>query len=142
MDTSNSDNNDQPPAPPGQARAVAAESLYLLNLLVAPGIAFLILGWLFLHRNRDTEAIARAHLEQTFFASLWAGVLLVLVNVVILLLGGYQAPYTWVVLITYFTACHSALVVLGMVGLAKAMAGRCYRFPLVGRALPADCERL
>ena len=56
-------------------------------------------------------------------------------NIIIVLLGGYQSPDTWVVVVIYFTSCHATLVLLGVLGLAKAMAGQCYRFPLVGRPL-------
>ena len=80
-----------------------------------------------------------AHLAQTFFASLWAGGLLVVVNLAIVLLGGYQGVHTWVVLILYFTVCHSTLVLLGVIGLTKAMAAQCWRYPLIGRPLPTDC---
>ncbi|MEW8122585.1 MAG: hypothetical protein AB2732_12785, partial [Candidatus Thiodiazotropha endolucinida] len=73
---------------------------------------------------------------------LWAGVLLVIVNLVILLLGGYDGAYTWMVVIIYFTVCHSTLILIGMLGLAKAMAGKCYRYPLIGRALPEACRRM
>jgi len=122
----------------GLGVAVAAESLYLANLLVLPGLAFvaLVLLW---RRQRAGAPLARAHLAQTMSASLWAGVLLVVANALIVLLGGYDGPATWVIVITYFTVCHSALVVFGAYGLAKAMAGQCWRFPLVGRALPANC---
>jgi len=66
-------------------------------------------------------------------ASLWAGGLLLLANASILLLGGYRSPNTWMVVIIYFTTCHATLVLLGVMGLAKAMAGQCYRYPVVGR---------
>ena len=59
--------------------------------------------------------------------------LLLVVNALILLLGGYDSPSTWVVLILYFSTCHTTLVILGVVGLAKAMAGKHYRYPLLGR---------
>jgi len=127
------------PQLPGVGLAVLAEALYLANLLAIPGIAFLILGALYLRRNENRPPLAVAHLAQTFFASLWAGVLLVVVNALILVLGGYQGVHTWVVIIIYFIVCHSTLVVFGVVGLAKAMAGQCWRFPLVGRPLPAGC---
>jgi hypothetical protein len=117
---------------------VAAEGLYLANLLLLPGPAFLVLALLFL-RRRGAPPLAVAHLEQAFAASLWAGFLLIAVNAVILLLGGYEGAHTWVLLIVYFTVCHSSLVVLGILGLARALAGQCWRFPLVGRPLPADC---
>jgi hypothetical protein len=134
---------DPEPGPvPGIGLAIAAESLYLANLLALPGVAFLVLAWLVLRAGPQAPPLAAAHLRQTFAASLWAGGLLVAVNALILFLGGYRAGHTWVVLILYFTVCHSTLVLLGVVGLAKAMAGRCWRFPLVGRPLPAGCRGL
>jgi hypothetical protein len=127
------------PGLPGAGVAIAAESLYLANLLLAPGIAFLILLWLWLKYRAGGATLARAHLAQTLSGSIWAGVLLVAANVLILLLGGYRGPHVWTVVITYFTVCHSMLVLFGAYGLAKAMADQCWRFPLVGRPLPADC---
>ncbi|MGB5744852.1 MAG: hypothetical protein WBP89_20885 [Sedimenticolaceae bacterium] len=124
----------------GYATAVAAESLYLANLLILPGLGFVLLLFLW-WRNRDqAPPLAAAHLSQTVAASLWAGVLLVVANGLILFFGGYDGPNVWVVVITYFTFAHSLLVVLGALGLAKAMAGQCWRYPLVGRPLPAGCS--
>jgi hypothetical protein len=31
------------------------------------------------------------------------------------------------------------MVLLGVVGLARAMAGKCWRYPLFGKDLPRDC---
>jgi hypothetical protein len=128
--------------PAGIRLAVTAESLYLANLLLIPGIAFLVLGGLLLRCDKDTPPLAAAHVQQTFSASLWAGILLVIVNAAILLMGGYRGVHTWTLVILYFTVCHSTLVLLGVVGLAKAMAGQCWRFPLVGRTLPRGCPRI
>ena len=125
----------------GEGTAVAAESLYLVNLLLAPGLGFVLLLWLWWRRRVDAPPLAEAHLAQTLSASLWAGVLLVLANALILLLGGYRGPNLWTIVITYFTVCHSALVVFGALGLAKAMAGQCWRYPLVGRPLPRGCGK-
>jgi hypothetical protein len=130
----------EPETAPGQGLAVAAESLYLANLLLLPVLSFAALVWLYLGQDRETPPLARAHLGQTLAASVWAGVLLVGVNVVILLVGGYDGPNTWMVVIVYFTVFHSTLVMLGILGLAKAMAGQCWRFPLVGRPLPEGCQ--
>lgn len=124
---------------PGVALAVAAEALYLANLLLLPGIAFVLLLWQW-RRRATVPPLAQAHLSQTVSGSLWAGVLLVLANALILLLGGYHGPYVWIVVITYFTLCHAMLVMFGAYGLAKAMAGQCWRFPLVGRPLLAACS--
>ena len=37
---------------PGRRLAIAAEGLYLANLLLAPGLAFLVLAWLYGRRRR------------------------------------------------------------------------------------------
>ncbi len=123
----------------GSGLAIAAESLYLVNLLVAPGLGFLLLLWLWRRSRADAPPLAASHLAQTVSGSVWAGVLLVIANGLILILGGYDGPNVWAVVITYFTMCHSMFIFFGAYGLAKAMAGQCWRFPLVGRALPAGC---
>lgn len=118
---------------PGLGLAVAAEVLYLVNLLLLPGLAFVALVVVYFRNIKRVPALAVCHLRQTLSASLWAGGLLLVANISILLLGGYRSPNTWMVVIIYFTTCHATLVLLGVVGLAKAMAGQCYRYPLVGR---------
>ncbi|MFZ6771332.1 hypothetical protein ACO0LB_01315 [Undibacterium sp. SXout7W] len=112
--------------------AIEAELLYLLNLLLLPGFAFVMLLWL-AHQHRDRiSTLARCHLRQTIFASLWAGTLLLLVTVIIIALGGFQSPMTWVVLILYFICCHSLFILLGVFGLSRAMAGQPYIYFLPG----------
>lgn len=123
----------------GLRLAITAESLFLVNLLLVPGLAFLALAVLFFRHRKTTDPLARCHLDQTFTASLWGGLLLVVVNIVILLLGGYDSAYTWMVVIIYFTICHSSLILIGMLGLAKALSGKCFKYPLIGRALPSGC---
>lgn len=118
---------------PGQELAIGAEVLYLINLLVLPFFGFFGLLVLYVRFRRTAPLLARCHLAQTLAASLWAAVLLLAVNALILLLGGYDAPYTWVMLVLYFSICHTTLVMLGVIGLAKAMAGKQYRYPLIGR---------
>jgi hypothetical protein len=127
----------QPPderLPAGQSLAVTAQALFLVNLLLAPGIAFVALFWL-RRRHPAAPPLARNHLEQTFWVSLWGGLLIVVLSAAFLLLGGLQWAWTWVVVILYFTCIHSTLVLCGMFGLARAMAGRTFRFPLIGPPL-------
>jgi hypothetical protein len=121
---------------PGSTLATIAEALYLLNLLLLPGIAFGLLLWLYRKHVRNAPPLARCHLRQTLSASLWAGALLVLVNGAIIALGGYHAPSTWVIVVLYFTTAHACLVLLGTLGLARAMAGKPYIYPLIGRPCP------
>ena len=129
-----------PPDDPGRRFAVIAESLYLANLLIAPGFAFLGLLWLW--RRADVRALplARQHLRQTLAASLWAGALLGGLSAIILLVGALvgdsTSMWSWFAVILYFIVFHSTLVLCGMVGLSRAIAGLPYRFPLIGPGDP------
>lgn len=117
---------------PGQGLAVLAESLYLANLLVAPGLAFALLAWLWLKHRHSAPPLARHHLGQATFVSVVAGVLIACLSGAIVALGGWQWHWTWVIVLTYFVCIHGALVMLGMFALSKAMAGQVWRYPLVG----------
>ena len=117
---------------PGRATAVAAEALYLANLMLIPGLGFVALLVLWWRERERAPELARGHLRQTVAASLWAGVLLVVANVAIILLGGYDSAYTWIVVVLYFTTCHSTLIFCGAIGLSRALAGKPFRFPLIG----------
>lgn len=117
----------------GQTLAITAEVLYLVNLLLVPGLAFVMLLVIYFRNIRQAPALAACHLRQTVSASLWAGVILVIVNLVIILEGGYDWEWTWVIVILYFTICHTTLVLLGTLGLVYAMNGKPFRYPLIGR---------
>ncbi|MAT64652.1 MAG: hypothetical protein CMN57_03305 [Gammaproteobacteria bacterium] len=121
----------EPVAESGQRLAIAAQVLYLVNLLLVPGLAFLILAVLFLRRGQAGR-LARNHLEQAFAASCWAGVLLIGVGGAIVLIGDIEGMITWVVGIIYLVCMHATLVLLGVLGLARALSGKAWRYPLVG----------
>lgn len=121
-----------PAKAPGLGLAVAAESLFLVNLMAAPGVAFAVLGVLWLRHRHSAPALARCHLDQAFFVSLWGGLAIVVLSAALLYFGGLDWEWTWVAVILYFTCIHSTLIVFGCLGLAKAMAGRPYRYPLIG----------
>ncbi len=116
----------------GQNLAVLAEALFLINLLLAPGIAFAVLLWLWLRHKDSAPLLARQHLKQTTFVSLWGGLLLVTLTALLILVGGLAWEYTWVLVILYFTCIHSTLVLFGVFALTKAMAGQPWRYPLIG----------
>ena len=116
----------------GQNLAVLAEALFLINLLLAPGIAFAILLWLWLKNKDSAPPLARQHLKQATFVSLWGGLLIISLTALFILVGGLYWEYTWVAVILYFTCIHSTLVLCGMFALIKALAGQAWRYPLIG----------
>ena len=112
--------------------AISAEAIYLCNLLLLPGFAFIWLAFLYHKHRHSAPPLARCHLHQTFIASIWSGVLLLPVTMLTFVVGGYDSLAAWTVAIIYFTVCHASLVLLGVVGLSKAMAGQPWRYPLIG----------
>jgi hypothetical protein len=123
---------------PGQSLAIAAEGLYLANLMLAPGIAFAVLAWLWYRWRHHAPRLAGSHLRQTFFVSLWGGTLLLAACIGIILAFGLDSEWTWTYVVIYFTCVHSTLILFGVVGLAKAMSGQTWRYPLIG---PRDGDR-
>ncbi len=119
-------------APAGKKIAVIAESLFLANLALMPGIAFIVIAWLWLKHRHAAPPLARNHLNQSFHVSLRGGILLILASTLVIVLGGLDSAWTWVVVIVYFTCIHSMLIVFGCLALARAMAGRHYEFPVLG----------
>lgn len=117
----------------GQTLAVLAELFFLLNLAFLPVIGFIILSVLFLRYRNNAPALALCHLHQTFIASIWAGIMLVLVNILIITLGGYDSPSVWIIVILYLTSIHSVFIIFGTYGLTRAMNGQHYHYPLIGR---------
>jgi hypothetical protein len=119
--------------PPGRSSpAVQAEALYLINLLLLPGLAFLLLLVLFRRHRSSPDPLTRGHVRQAFTASLVAGLLLTVIPALIALAGDLGQPGTWTVLVLYFVCCHGALVLLGVLGLARALGGQPYTYPLLG----------
>jgi hypothetical protein len=125
----------------GQSLASIAEALYLMNLLLFPGLAFLVLLYLYYKYRNSAPPLARCHLRQTVSASIWAGIMIGIINVLIIVLGGYDSATTWIVGILYFVSIHALMVFLGALGLAKAMAGQHYHYLFFGTAC-SDNDKL
>ena len=117
----------------GKSLAVTAQSLFLVNLMLAPGLAFVLLLLLYWFNRGRADALAMNHLSQAVGVSLVGGALIVVASAVFILLGGMDSGYTWMVVILYFTFIHSCLILMGVIGLVRAMAGQHYVFPLIGR---------
>jgi uncharacterized membrane protein len=125
----------------GQGLAIAAESLYVANLLILPLFAFLALLLLYLKHNGKAPPLAQSHLEQTVRAGIGIALMFMTAAAIVVLLRmqGMEDMNLWMIVVLAFTIMHASMVLLGVVGLARAMAGKCWRYPLFGKALPRDC---
>jgi len=117
---------------PGPRLAVLAEALFLANLMIAPGLAFLVLVVLWLRHRHNAPLVVRNHLQQTVVASVYGGAMLVGVSVAIFILGGFDDPWSWVLGVIYFVSFHATLIIFGVVGLNNAILGRSWQYPMIG----------
>ena len=117
----------------GKSLAITAETLYLVNLMLAPGLAFGALVLLYLMKGKDADPLAANHLSQTVGVSVIGGTLIVLIIALILLLGGLESGYIWMVVVLYFTFVHSSLIFMGVFGLVKALNGQHFVYPWIGK---------
>ena len=105
--------------------ATLFQSLYLANLLLLPGVSFLILIW-FLYieskiRNKNKIKFwCRIHLIRSVQLSTFSGVMLVIIPLIIIwLMPVFDTSL--MVAIVYFVTAHALFVLLGMLNLSRAM---------------------
>ena len=103
-----------------QRSAVIYQSLYLMNLLLIPGIAFVILLWLFKQKHQQI-GWQRIHLFRSVQLSFLAGFFIIIIPLVVIF-SAKQFEASILVMVVYFVSIHAAFVMLGMLNIARAMA--------------------
>lgn len=115
--------------------ATIAEVLYLLNITFLPVIGFVLLLVMHSKHNNDSHRLVRSHIKQAINASIWAGILMILINGLILLLNGIDNIWSWMYVIIYMTSIHSLLIILGVIAISKAQGGQLYRYPMLHKTI-------
>ncbi len=93
----------------------------LINLTILPIIGFIALIWIY--RKTQAGTIARYHAVLGFKINIVAAAVLFLVSALMILFGGFNSPWTWVYVITYFTLVHTLFIVLAVWALVRAWSG-------------------
>jgi len=120
--------------------AVICQSLYLANLLLLPGVFFLVLLYYFNQLNQqnnkenhldNSEAnqvirlrnlgIGKIHLIRSIQLSVLAGFLLAVVPLLVIYFSSHLQASIMVGLV-YFVTLHAGFVLIGMFNLSRAMA--------------------
>ncbi len=131
--------NNERVLPEGCDLAIAAEAFYVVNMLLAPGLGFLMLAALYPYcKRKRPPVIALNHFRQAISATIWAGVVVAIFLGLLWYTGGYPSPYFWPLVTIYFLFFHIPMSVIGIVGLGKALAGENYRYPVIGMPLLRD----
>jgi hypothetical protein len=93
----------------------------LLNLTVLPGIAFLWLLTLF--KQTQKNAIDHYYALLAIKVNVLAAIALLLVSGLMIWLGGFDSPWTWVYVLTYFITVHASFVLFATWILTRAWTG-------------------
>jgi len=115
--------------------ASTAATLYLLNILLLPFAAFVLLLVLYQRQRHHVSTLVQCHLIQALRASVCAGLMLILVSAGILLFGDLHQVGTWIFFILYVLCVHSVFILFGVFALTKALAGKHYFYPLIGKSV-------
>ncbi len=99
-----------------------SQTLFLMNLLLLPGISFLLLIWLFF-THKPTFGWQRIHLYRAMQLSIAVGIFLVGIPLFIMLFST-QFQASIMVILVYFVTLHAAFVLLGMLNIARAMSAK------------------
>jgi hypothetical protein len=93
----------------------------LINLTILPGIGFIALIFIYLKTQPGT--IGRYHAVLGFKINIIAAITLFSVSALMILFGGFNSPWTWVYVISYFTLVHTLFIVLAIWALVRAWSG-------------------
>lgn len=93
----------------------------LLNLSLLPGIGFLIL--LVLYRKSTAGDYDNYYAIIGIKTNLTAAVVLILVSGLMVFLGGFDSPWTWVYVISYFVMVHTAFIMHATWALVRSWSG-------------------
>ncbi len=93
----------------------------LLNLTLLPVISFIYLIWLY--KKTQPGNIDHYHAKLGIKINLIAAVTLFVVSALMILLGGFNSPWTWVYVISYFTIVHTIFIVFAIWALVRAWSG-------------------
>jgi len=93
----------------------------LLNITILPVISFIAL--LLIYKKTTIGNIDHYHAVLGIKINLFAAAALFLVSALMILLGGFNSPWTWVYVISYFTIVHTIFIVFAIWALVKSWSG-------------------
>ena len=93
----------------------------LLNLTLLPVLGFI--GLLLIYKKTKPGQIDYYHVLLGIKINLTAAAALFLVSALMIFLGGFNSPWTWVYVISYFTIVHTIFIVFAVWALVRSWSG-------------------
>ncbi|HFB64709.1 MAG TPA: hypothetical protein ENJ60_04130 [Aeromonadales bacterium] len=94
----------------------------LLNLTFLPVIGFIWL--LIIMKKSASDSLAHYYARFGIKLNLVAALLLGVVSLLMIYLGGFHSPWTWVYVIGYFTLVHSLFIVAAVWAMIRSWSGQ------------------
>lgn len=102
-------------------RATYCGVLSLLNLTFLPILGFIAL--LFIYSKTESNAIDRYYAVLGIKTNLLAAVALLLMTGLMMILGGFDSPWTWVFVISYFVFVHALFILFASWTMVRSWTG-------------------
>ena len=102
-------------------RASNAALASILNLTVVPVIGFIVL--LLIYKKTSPNTIDRYYTVIGIKTNIYAAIALLLVSGLMILLGGFYSPWTWVYVISYFVFVHALFILFATWALVRSWTG-------------------
>ncbi len=93
----------------------------ILNLTLLPVISFIALY--LIYKKTTPNNIDHYHAVLGIKINIIAAVVLFLVSGLMILFGGFNSPWTWVYVISYFTIVHTAFIIIALWALVRSWSG-------------------
>lgn len=102
-------------------RAFHAALMSLLNLTVLPVLGFIVL--LRLYKKTAANTFDHYHARLAIKLNLLAAIALILVSGLMLVVGGFNSPMSWIYMVSYFVTIHALFILIATWALVCALAG-------------------
>ena len=93
----------------------------ILNLTLLPILGFIAL--IIIYKKTTPNNIDYYHAILGIKINIIAAIALFLVSGLMVILGGFNSPWTWVYVISYFTIVHTAFIVIALWALVRSWSG-------------------
>lgn len=102
-------------------RASNAALASILNLTFLPVIGFIAL--LLIYKKTEPNSIDRYHAILGMKINIFAAAVLFVVCGLMIVMGGFNSPWTWVYVISFFTLVHTAFIIIAVWALVRSWSG-------------------
>ena len=103
-------------------RASNAALMSLLNLTVFPVVGFVALLFMYM-KAAEPNAIDRYYVVLGIKTNVIAGAALIIVTGLMIILGGFDSPWTWVYVVSYFVFVHALFILFATWTLTRSWTG-------------------